>query len=52
MTVKQKLESIKVDVDALKTEIKNLESCCDIDDYRADYVSDMLRRIAYLEELL
>lgn len=44
MTTNRILESIRANVDALKTEIRDLEHCYGTNDYRADYVSDMLRR--------
>lgn len=52
MTVKERLENIRLTVGGLKSEIKDLDACSDIADYRPDYVRDLLRRTQYLEEIL
>lgn len=52
MTVKERLESVRLTVDGLKSEIKTLGKCVDIADHRSDYIRDLLRRMRYLKELL
>lgn len=50
--VKEQLENIRLTVASLKSEIKDLDACSDITDYRSDYVRDLLRHVQYLEEQL
>lgn len=52
MTVKEQLENIRSTIDGLTSEIKDLDGCVNITDYRPDYIRDLLRRVRYLEELL
>lgn len=52
MTIKEQLENIRLTVIGLESEIKDLDACSDIADYRSDYVHDLLRRVRYLKELL
>lgn len=52
MTVKKQLENIRLTVASLESEIKDLDACSDITDYRSNYVRDLLRHVQYLEELL
>lgn len=52
MTVKERLENVRLTVDGLTSEIEAVSECVDIGDYRADYIRDLLRRVKYLEKLL
>lgn len=52
MTVKERLEDVRLTVDGLKSETRALGKCMDIADHRSDYVRDLLRRVRYLKELL